>query len=115
MACDDTHLPVITARTVAEDSGNASHCSRSRVPDIVGRVDVTEEHETGRDLGDPLAESRASYELHLVVVVVGGIENTIRRTVGDQDVEALRDVVPDPVDGAAILHVGPVTVARGEW
>lgn len=75
---------------------------------------MTEEHETGRDLGDPLAESRASDELHLVVMVVGGIKDTIRRTVGDQDVESLWDVVPDPVDGATILHVGPVTVTGCE-
>jgi hypothetical protein len=46
-------------------------------------VDVTEEHETGRDLGNPLAESGAAHELHLVVVVIGGIEDTIRGTVCD--------------------------------
>ncbi len=33
----------------------------------------------------------------------------------DQDVEPLRDVVPDPIDGASILHVRPVAEPRGEW
>ena len=67
------------------------------------------------DLRHPLSKGRASDELNLIVVVVGRIKDTVRGTVGDEDVEALRDVVPDPVDRPTVLHIGPVTVAWGEW
>ena len=115
MARHDAHLPVVATRSVAEDSRQSAHRPRARVPDVVGRVDVTEEHEPGWDLGDSLPKSAAAHQLHLVVVIVCRVEDPVGWTMGDEDVEALRDGVPDPVDGAAVPHVGPVTVARGEW
>ena len=114
MAGDGTHLPIIAAGTVGEDGGKFADGSGPGVSDALGGVDVSEEHETGRDLGDPLPEGGASDEFHLVVVVVGGVEDSVGRTVGDEDVEPLWDVVPDSIDGAAVLHVGPVAVARRE-
>ena len=114
MARHRCHPAVVAAGAVAEDRRQAAHRPSSSVPDVVRRVHVTEEHEPWRHLGDAFAQGRTAHELDLVVVVVGRVEDTVRGTVGDQDVKPLRDGVPEPVDGAAVAHVGPVTVARRE-
>ena len=114
MARHSAHPPIIATGPVAEDRGKLTHGSGPGVPDVMGGMDVTKEHEPRQDLGDPLAESRTTHQLHLVVMVIGRIEDPIRWAVRDQDVEAFRNLVPDPVDGAAVPHVGPVAVARRE-
>ena len=114
MTRHSAHLPIIAAGPVAEDRRKFTHGSGPSVPNVVGGMNVPKQHEPRRNLGDALAESRAAYQFHLVVMVIGRIEDPIRRAVGDQDVEAFRNLVPDPVDGAAVTHVGPVTVARRE-
>ena len=115
MARHHTHSTVIAAGPIAEDRGHAGHRPRSRIADVISRVDVAEEHETGWDLDDTLPERTATHELHLVVMGVSGIEDTVGRAVRDQDVEPLRNLVPEPVDRPAVLHVRPVTVAWREW
>ena len=114
MTRHSAHLPIIAAGSVAEDRRKFTHSSGPCVPNVVGGMNVPKQHEPRRDFGDPLAKSRAAHQFHLVVMVIGRIEYPIRRTVGDQDVEAFRNLVPDPVDGAAVTHVRPVAVARRE-
>ncbi len=107
-------LAVVTTGSIAEDRRQRTDSSGPRVPDVVAGVDVSEQHEPGRDLSDPLAQRTAAHKLDLVVMVVGRIEDAVRRTVRDKNIYPFRDVIPDPVDGAAVLHVGPVTVAWRE-
>jgi len=115
VARHSAHPAVVAAGPVAEDRGKLAHGSGPGVPNVVGGMDVTKEHEPRWDLGDPLTESRATHQIHLVVMVIGCIEDPIRWAVRDQDVEAFRNLVPDSVDGAAVSHVGPVSVAGREW
>jgi hypothetical protein len=110
-----THSTVVTAGPIAEDCGHAGHRPRSCIADVISRVDMPEEHEPGWDLGDTLPERTAAHELHLVVLGIGGIEDTVGWAVRDQDVEPLRNLIPEPVDRPTVLHVGPVTVAWREW
>ena len=114
MARHSAHLPIIAAGPVAEDRRKLTHGSGPCVANVVGGMNVPKQHEPRRDFGDALAESRAAHQFHLVVMVIGRIENPVWGPVGDQDVEAFRNLVPDPVDGAAVTHVRPVTVARCE-
>ena len=114
MARHRRHPAVIAARAVAEDRRQAAHRPGARVPDVIRRVDMTEEHEPWWGLGNPLPEGRTTHELHLVVVIVGRVEDAIRWTVGDEHVETIRDLIPETVDRATILHVGPVPVPRTE-
>lgn len=114
MARHRCHLSVVTAGAIAEDRRQPTHRPGARVPDVIRRVHVAEEHEPRRHLRDPLPEGGASHELHLVLVVVGRIEDTVGWAVADEHVETLRDLVPETVDRAAILHVGPVPVPRAE-
>lgn len=114
MARHRAHPPIIAAGPVTEDRRQAAHRPRARVADVVGGVDVPEQHEPGRHLRHPLPEGAATHELDLVLVIVGRVEDAVGRTVGDEDVKPLRNLVPEPVDRAAVAHVGPVTVARRE-
>jgi len=109
------HPPIVAAGPIAEDRQKTVDGSGAGIPDVLGGVNMPEEHEPREGLGNTLPESAAAHQLHLVVVVVGGVQNPIRGTMGDEDVETLRDVVPDPVDRPTILHIGPVTVAWCEW
>lgn len=115
MARHHAHFAVIAAGPIAEDSRQTAHRPCACVPNVLGGVNMPEEHEPGWDPGNPLSEGRAADEFHLVVVVVGCVEDTVGWTVGDEDVETLRNVVPDPIDCPTILHVRPVTVAWCEW
>ena len=115
MARHHTHSTVIAAGPIAEDRGHAGHRPRSRIADVISRVDVAEEHETGWDLDDTLPERTATHELHLVVMGVSGIEDTVGGTVRDQNIEPLRNLIPEPVDRPTVLHVGPIPVAWREW
>ena len=86
MTGHDAHLAVIAAGSVAKDRREATHCPRSRVPDVIRRVDVTEQHEAGLRLQDALPQSAASHQLHLVALTVGRVEDTVGRAVSDEDV-----------------------------
>ena len=84
------------------------------VSDVLCGVDVAEEHKARRGLQHPLSKGRAADKLDAVCTVVGGIEDSVGRTVHGKDVKSLRDEVPDSADGAADLHIRPVTVAWRE-
>ena len=81
-----SHPAVIAAGAVAEDRQQATHRPGTRIPDVIRRVHMTEEHEPWRHLGNTLPEGTATHELHLVMVVVGRIEDTVRGTVCDEHV-----------------------------
>ena len=98
MTSYNSHLSIVAAGTVAEYRVHASHRSRSRIANVVRRVDVPEEHESGRDLGDTFPKRTATHELHLVVLGVGCVEDAIGRPMCDQDVKPLRNLVPKSVD-----------------
>ncbi len=115
MARHRAHPPIVAAGPIAEDCQKTVDGSGAGIPDVLGGVNMPEEHEPWVGLGNTLPEGRAAHQLHLVVVVVGCIEDSVGWTMGDEDVETLRDVVPDPVDRPTILHIGPVTVAWCEW
>jgi len=89
-------------------------CPCPCVSDILRGVDVAEEHKARRGLQHPLLKGRAADKLDAVCTVVGGIEDPIGRTVHGKDVKSLRDEVPDSADGAAVLHIRPVTIAWRE-
>lgn len=114
MACHLCHPAVIAAGAVAEDRRQPAHCPGACVPDVMGAVHVTKEHEPWWHLGNTLPEGAATNKFHLVVMVVSCVKDTVRGTVGDEHVERLRDVVPETVDCAAVLHVGPPTVSGSE-
>ena len=114
MARHRAHPPIIAAGPIAEDRRKTAHCPGARVPDVIRRVDVAKQHVPWWDLHQPLPEGAAAHQLHLIMVVIGRIKDPIRRAVGDEHVETVWDLIPEAVDRAAILHVGPIPISRCE-